>query len=186
MSKKEKSKPGAAPEGAPSEKPLGAKSSRAKKAHPRRAGGGQTCTASKSSLPHAAAPVSAPATKAPLPKLKRHRQRMRLGEAMRKYGLDEQTIAQKYVGVVQVLSSRDEGEGIEKLLVDVLKECTRVLEPPAKPADRSGGDTLVQVQLVHNVPRPERKIPPSIPVATAVASADAPAIDLPAVDAARE
>ena len=76
---------------------------------------------------------------------------------MRKYGLDEHTIAETYAGVVQTLRSKNEGDGIEKLLVDVLKECTRVLEPPAKSTDRSGGDTLVQVQLIHNVPRPERK-----------------------------
>lgn len=105
---------------------------------------------------------------------------------MRKYGLDEHTIAETYAGVVQTLRNRNEGEGIEKLLVDVLKECTRVLEPPAKATDRSGGDTLVHVQLVHSVPRPERKIPPSLPAVAGVTSADAPVIDALIADASRE
>jgi hypothetical protein len=94
---------------------------------------------------------------------------------MRKYGLDEHTIAETYAGVVQTLRNKNEGEGIEKLLVDVLKECTRVLEPPVRAADRPGsGDAVVHVQLIHNVPRPERKNSPSSPAAGAAARADGP------------
>jgi hypothetical protein len=111
---------------------------------------------------------------------------VRLGEAMRKYGLDEHTIAETYAGVVQTLRSKNEGDGIEKLLVDVLKECTRVLEPPAKSTDRSGGDTLVQVQLIHNVPRPERKNQPGLPAIACVTNADAPVVEAPIANAPRE
>jgi hypothetical protein len=91
---------------------------------------------------------------------------------MRKVGLDEYMVAETYAGVVQTLRTRNEGEGIEKLLVDVLKECTRVLEPPAKVADRAGGETPVQVQLIHNVPRPERRSLAAVPSAAPVGSAD--------------
>jgi hypothetical protein len=101
---------------------------------------------------------------------------------MRKVGLDEYMVAETYAGVVQTLRSRSEGEGIEKLLVDVLKECTRVLEPPAKASDRSGGETLVQVQLVHNVPRPERKALPQLPAGVRSATDRLPKAALPGAD----
>lgn len=85
------------------------------------------------------------------------RKRVRLGEALRQRGLDEHTLADNYVGVLEKLKDKtDKSGGVEKLLVDVLKECSRHLEP-ARPADRLGmGDVPVRVHLVHNVARPER------------------------------
>lgn len=105
---------------------------------------------------------------------------------MRKVGLDEHTIAETYAGVVQTLRTRNEGDGIEKLLVDVLKECTRVLEPPAKAADSSGGETLVQVQLIHNVPRPERKMQNALPAVPLETNAALPPIDAAVAEAPSE
>jgi hypothetical protein len=80
--------------------------------------------------------------------------RTQLGDAMRKRGLDEHAIAEGYVHVVQTLTARTDSTGnVDKLLVDVLKECSRHLAPP----ERTGpGDAPVFVQLIHNVPRPER------------------------------
>ena len=86
---------------------------------------------------------------------RRRRKRIRLGEAFRKVGLDEQTVAETYVGVVENLRSKSAENTVQKLLVDVLKECSRVLEPP-----RSGGagasDQPTIVELHHAIPRPER------------------------------
>lgn len=89
----------------------------------------------------------------------RRRRRVALGEAMRKHGLDEHAIAQTYAGVVKTLSKKKTGEGTEKLLVDVLKECSRVLEPPLskeRAGERGSSNAPVAVHLSHNVPRPVR------------------------------
>ena len=88
---------------------------------------------------------------------RRRRKRVRLGEAFRKAGLDEQTVAETYVGVVEKLRVKSAADTVQKLLVDVLKECSRVLEPP-----RSGGPSGMEpptiVELHHNVPRPAREM----------------------------
>jgi hypothetical protein len=87
------------------------------------------------------------------PKLPRRRKRLRLSEAMRAQGIDEQMIAEAYAGVVINLRENESGAGKEKVLLDVLKECTRAL------ADKSGHiPEPVTVQLVHNIPRPVRNM----------------------------
>jgi len=87
--------------------------------------------------------------------------RVAMGEALRREGLDERMVAETYAGVVATLKSKTDEDGVQKLLVDILKECTRHLDP-SRPTDRSGtGDTPVTVQLIHAVPRPER--PPALP-----------------------
>jgi hypothetical protein len=75
---------------------------------------------------------------------------------MRAHGIDENTIANKYVGVMASLASSDYPHA-DKVLVDLLKEFTRVLKP-RKAAERAGRkrDKVVAVQLIHNVPRPVR------------------------------
>ncbi|MGH9771000.1 MAG: hypothetical protein ACRD4Q_04780 [Candidatus Acidiferrales bacterium] len=101
-----------------------------------------------------------------MPRRARRRKRVRLGDAMRKVGLDERAIAENYAGVVEKLTTGQNKPiaGAEKLLVDVLKECTRVLEPPV----RAGvGDAPVTVHLSHNVPRPLREAAIEAPHATA-------------------
>lgn len=101
-----------------------------------------------------------------MPRRARRRKRVRLGDAMRKAGLDERAIAENYAGVVEKLTTGQNKPiaGAEKLLVDVLKECTRVLEPPV----RAGvGDAPVTVHLSHNVPRPLREAAIEAPHATA-------------------
>jgi hypothetical protein len=93
------------------------------------------------------------------PRRRRHRRkRVRLGDALRQRGLDEHEVADNFVGVIEKLKEKtDKSGGVEKLLVDVLKECSRHLEP-ARPADRLGtGDVPVHVHMVHNVTRPERR-----------------------------
>ena len=90
---------------------------------------------------------------------RRRRKRVRIGEAFRKYGLDEQTVAETYVGVVETLRGRSsiKPETAQKLLVDVLKECSRILEPPRGPGG-SGMEGPTIVELHHEVSRPDREL----------------------------
>jgi hypothetical protein len=75
-----------------------------------------------------------------------------IGEALRKHGLDEHTVAEKYAKVVGRLDKdpTDVASG-DKLLVDILKEFSRQFE-----ASQPASEGAVQVQLVHNVERPVR------------------------------
>ena len=52
----------------------------------------------------------------------------------------------------------NDNDGVQKLLVDVLKEVSRHLEPPRAEATP---DTPVIVKLIHNVSRPARTPTPS-------------------------
>jgi len=85
--------------------------------------------------------------------------RIRIGDAMRRSGLDEYKVARTFAGVVDKLSdgTKDTG-GVQKLLVDVLKECSRHLDPPQ--SERTAPAAPVQITMVHNVPRPFRTQPP--------------------------
>jgi hypothetical protein len=83
--------------------------------------------------------------------------RVRLAEALRSSGLDELTVAQNYVVVVEKLRDGSGGaDGTQKMLVDVLKECSRILEPP-KSLGGGASDMPAVVNLYHNVPRPVRE-----------------------------
>ena len=78
---------------------------------------------------------------------------MQMGEALRREGLDEHTVAERYAGVVSRLK-KDPGDiaSGDKLLVEILKECSRQME-----ATQAAGEGSIQVKLVHNVERPARK-----------------------------
>ncbi len=83
-------------------------------------------------------------------------ERVRLGEALRMKGLDEHAVAEALASVVGKLQNKgDETDGVEKLLVDVLKECCKHLEEDAK----ASGESPVQVRLIHKVARPKRNKP---------------------------
>jgi hypothetical protein len=56
-------------------------------------------------------------------------------------------------GLIEKLNG---GAGEPKLLLEVLKESTRILEPP-KAAGSGDSDAPVNVFLRHNVPRPARE-----------------------------
>ncbi len=83
--------------------------------------------------------------------------RIRIGDAMRRSGLDEYKVARTFAVVVDKLSdgkkAKDTG-GVQKLLVDVLKECSRHLDPPQ--SERAAPAAPVNITMVHNVPRPVR------------------------------
>lgn len=99
----------------------------------------------------AKATPAAPAEKTPK-RRRRRGKRLPIGEALRKHGLDEHTVAERYANVVFRLDKdpTDVASG-DKLLVDILKECTKHME-----ASQPSGERSVQVQLVHNVERPVR------------------------------
>lgn len=92
---------------------------------------------------------------------RRRRKRVRIGEALRKIGFDEYAIAQNYADTAKRLKAKPDKSGnIEKLLIDVLKECSRLIEPvrPAEPSSNNSrvAGAAIHVHLVHNVPRPAR------------------------------
>lgn len=93
----------------------------------------------------------------------RRRKPVGIGKALRQRGFDEHTIADHYVTVAQRLKGKsDESGNVEKLLVDVLKECSKYIEP-AKPSDRGSdraSEAPIHVHLVHNVMRPARHARP--------------------------
>jgi len=79
---------------------------------------------------------------------------LKIEEALRQQGIDESKVAQGYASLHEKLGdSADKGD--LKLFFDVLKENSRVLEPP-RPADRGSASENVTVVLRHNVPRPAR------------------------------
>ena len=86
------------------------------------------------------------------------RKRVRLAEALRREGLDERAVAESYVIVVEKLRSGNAAAAsAQKALVDVLKECSRILEPP-RATGAGAGDMPAVVNLYHNVPRPVRDL----------------------------
>ncbi len=89
----------------------------------------------------------------------------RLSDAFRRIGLDENAIAAGYADALAKLQKGNADAAVEKSLLDVLKECARILEPP-RPADRSTSiDVNTVVQLVHKVDRPLRRLPERIAAA---------------------
>jgi hypothetical protein len=98
---------------------------------------------------------------------KRYRLRAseRLGDAFRRIGLDENAVAAAYADALAKLQKGNVDDAVEKSLLDILKECARILDPP-RPADRSASiDVNTIVQLVHKVDRPQRQLPERVPPA---------------------
>jgi hypothetical protein len=111
-----------------------------------------------------AADVETDKTKAASPAVEanskiRRRKPCGIGIALRQRGFDEHTIADHYVTVAERLKGKSDKSGnVEKLLVDVLKECSKYIEP-ARPSDRLSERSLhapVHIHLIHNVSRPAR------------------------------
>jgi hypothetical protein len=83
-----------------------------------------------------------------------------MGEALRIKGIDEHAVAETLAGVVDKLKGKtEENDNVEKLLVDVLKECSKHLEEDSK----ATATAPVQVRLIHKVARPRHDLPPAAP-----------------------
>jgi hypothetical protein len=109
------------------------------------------------------------------PKKGIERPRVRMSDALRQAGMDETTVAEGYVGVVKKLGGKnDKGDTVEKLFVDVLKECARHLDQP-RPASVTAAtapsDGRVTINLIHNVARPPRESLQSGEIASAAEGA---------------
>ena len=89
-------------------------------------------------------------------KRNRRKRPVRMGQALRGQGIDEHSVARTFAQVVDTLKGKSEGsDDVDKLLVDVLKECSRHLEEDNKAAESAP----VRVKLIHNVARPQRDAP---------------------------
>lgn len=115
---------------------------------------------------------------------RRRRKRVRIGEALRKIGFDEYAIAEGYAETAGRLKDKSDRSGnVEKLLIDVLKECSRLIEPvrPAETTtDRSGvAGAAIHVHLVHNVPRPARRELPAAGASPVILDVSSPVGALP-------
>jgi hypothetical protein len=98
-------------------------------------------------------PTSSGATE---PFRKSRRKRVRLGEALRKRGIDEHAVAGGYADVLGELQSKPKDSNAEKLLVDVLKQCGKILEQEDAPANPESDIRSVPVVVLHNMMRPQR------------------------------
>jgi hypothetical protein len=109
-----------------------------------------------------------------------------IGVALREYGLDEYFIARNYGRVVDVLTKpKAEAGSAEKLLVEVLKECTRQVEAAQAFERAPNSGRHVIVRLVHKVERPAR-VASAAPIAAlpiaAAPRAEEPSASTPASD----
>jgi hypothetical protein len=88
------------------------------------------------------------------------KKRLKLAEALREQGSDELKVAEVLHALTAKLTQNKEpgaaGVASAKLLLDVLKEITHVLEPQKAVGSSDSGDAPQFIRLVHNVPRPVR------------------------------
>jgi hypothetical protein len=86
-----------------------------------------------------------------------------MAEAFRNVRLDEHFVAWMHAVAGRNLKKAKAklSDGRLKLLLEYLKEWTRVLEPrqSSAPSDAAGDGVLAQMTLVHNVARPVRPAP---------------------------
>jgi hypothetical protein len=90
------------------------------------------------------------------PLRKSRRKRVRLGEALRKRGIDEHAVAAGYADVMGELQSKPKDSNAEKLLVDILKQCGKILDQEDAPVNPESDIRSVPVVVLHNMMRPER------------------------------
>jgi hypothetical protein len=98
-------------------------------------------------------PTSSGATE---PSRKSRCKRVRLGDALRKRGIDEHVVAAGYADVMGELQSKPKDSNAEKLLVDVLKQCGKILEQGDAPVKPESDTHSVPVVVLHNMLRPQR------------------------------
>jgi hypothetical protein len=90
------------------------------------------------------------------------RPRVKMPDALRAAGIDETRIAECFAKQIQKFEGGNEEDTAPKLLLDYLKECIRVLYPPARRWENAEKPPLFE--LVHFVPRPDRSdSKPSVP-----------------------
>jgi hypothetical protein len=97
---------------------------------------------------------------------RRLKKQITVGKALREKGLDEYAIADNWARVLGKLNANNSDAGVvQKLLVDVLKECSRQLETAHQFERACAAIAPVTVRLVHAVARPVRlPLPAADPV----------------------
>lgn len=79
--------------------------------------------------------------------------RFKMADALRIEGVDEVAVAKKYKSFLERDGTKCTTQDF-KLLLDAVRDCTKILEP-LRPEGAASRETVVQ--LVHNVPRPKRE-----------------------------
>jgi hypothetical protein len=87
---------------------------------------------------------------------KSRRKRVRLGEALRKRGIDEHAVAAGYADAMGELQSKPRDSNAGKLLVDILKQCGKILEEEDAPGKPESDAHAVPVAVIRNMLRPQR------------------------------
>jgi hypothetical protein len=87
---------------------------------------------------------------------KSRRKRVRLGEALRKRGIDEHAVAAGYADAMGELQSKPRDSNAGKLFVNVLKQCGKILEQEDAPVKPESDIRSVPVVVLHNMLRPQR------------------------------
>jgi hypothetical protein len=87
---------------------------------------------------------------------KARRKRVRLGEALRKRGIDEHAVAAGYADAMGELQSKPRDSNAGKLLVDILKQCGKILEQEDAPAKPESDTHSVPVVVLRSMLRPQR------------------------------
>ena len=85
------------------------------------------------------------------------RPRMSLRQAMRAQGLDEhkisKTLKRQVNRLQRLVPKKTLNAAKEKLLLEVLKECVKIMEPVSR---ANAAQDSTAFQLVHDIPRPPR------------------------------
>jgi hypothetical protein len=103
--------------------------------------------------------IAGPAAKsdaAPLAGVRQRQKLLRIAEAMREQGAGEDAFGNASAYLLNKLVRGEKPNGSEKLLLDLLKEIVRLLEPNSSAATVEGCATDGPVVLVHDIPRPVR------------------------------
>lgn len=103
--------------------------------------------------------IGGPAEKsdpAPFAGVRQRQKLLRIAEAMREQGVDESASGDANARLLNKLLKGEKPNGSEKLLLDLLKEIVRLLEPNSSAATVEGCATDGPIVLVHDIPRPVR------------------------------
>ena len=92
-----------------------------------------------------------------LPPQERPKRRVRMSDALRIEGVDEIAVAKKYRALLD-RQNCDATTQDAKLLLETARDCAELLDPP-RGSDEIPANAVVQ--LIHNVPRPDRDFLPA-------------------------
>src|SRR5277367_1638354 len=92
-----------------------------------------------------------------VPPQERPKRRLRMSEALRIEGVDESAVAKTYRALLG-RTNCDATTQDAKLLLETARDCAELLDPP-RGSDEIPANAVVQ--LIHNVPRPGRDVPPA-------------------------